>query len=558
MAKVTVDGKQFEADPKHTVMQAALEQGIQIPHFCWHPKLSVAGNCRICLVEIEKMPKLAIACATTVAEGMVVQTNSPKVVNAREAVMEFLLINHPLDCPICDEAGECKLQDYAYRYSVGESRFEFDKVRKPKRVELGPNVMLDTERCIMCSRCVRFCDEIAKKPQLVFTQRGDHVELTTFPGETLDNAYAMNTIDLCPVGALTSQDFRFKSRVWEMSSTDGVCVGCSRGCNMKMWVRNNEILRLTPRLNSEVNDYWMCDAGRLNTFAHVNSADRIANPMVRKDEVLVDVSWDEAISAVVSRLKTFKKNEIAAIGSPYATNEDNFLLVKFMQFLGVRYLDILKHERPEDEDDFLIRADKTPNSLGARSVGIRPDADANLSAILKGIKSGVIKVLYVIDEDFAGMADFAEALPKLDYLIVHASNANQTTNLADVVLASSTYAEKQGTVTNFQGRVQRIRPSVVTEEQDRALDGFSLSRLDKFGAPNDRWTQGVRRDARPTWRAIAGVANALGAKWKYASAEDVFTELAASVDAFKGMSYLRVGSRGAMLAKGLPSIMAKA
>src|ERR1041385_1731991 len=259
MAKITIDGKPYEVDNKLTVIQAAREQGISIPHFCWHPKLSVAGNCRICLVEIEKMPKLAIACATTVTDGMVVKTNSDKVLNAREAVMEFLLINHPLDCPICDEAGECKLQDYAYKHSTGVSRFDFEKVRKPKRVELGPNVMLDVERCIMCSRCIRFCDEIAKKPQLVFTQRGDHVELTTFPEEKLDNPYSMNTIDICPVGALTSKEFRFKARVWEMSSTDTVCVGCARGCNTKMWVRNNEILRLTPRNNPEVNDYWMCD-----------------------------------------------------------------------------------------------------------------------------------------------------------------------------------------------------------------------------------------------------------------------------------------------------------
>ena len=214
MAKITIDGKQFEADGKRTIIEAARENGIEIPHFCWHPKLSVAGNCRMCLVEVEKLPKLVIACATQIADGMVVHTANPNVIKAREAVMEFLLINHPLDCPICDEAGECKLQDYAYQYSRGYSRFDEDKVHKPKRVELGPHVMLDTERCIMCSRCIRFCDEIAKKPQLTFTQRGTHVELTTFPGEQLDNPYSMNVIDICPVGALTSRDFRFKARVW--------------------------------------------------------------------------------------------------------------------------------------------------------------------------------------------------------------------------------------------------------------------------------------------------------------------------------------------------------
>lgn len=254
MAKITIDGRPLEVDNSLTVIQAARDNGIEIPHFCWHPRLSVAGNCRICLVEIEKMPKLVIACSTQVAEGMVVRTNTEKVIDARQAVMEFLLINHPLDCPICDEAGECKLQDYAYEHSIGYSRFDEDKVHKPKRVELGPHVLLDDERCIMCSRCVRFCDEIVKKPQLTFTERGDHVELTTFPGEQLDNAYSMNTIDICPVGALTSRDFRFKARVWEMSATETVCPGCARGCNMNVWVRNNEILRQTPRFNADVNE----------------------------------------------------------------------------------------------------------------------------------------------------------------------------------------------------------------------------------------------------------------------------------------------------------------
>ena len=302
MVTIIIDGKQFEVDNQRTIIEAARDNGIGIPHFCWHPKLSVAGNCRICLVEVEKLPKLVIACSTRVAGGMVVHTANPRVVNAREAVMEFLLINHPLDCPICDEAGECKLQDYAYNYSAGSSRFDETKIHKPKRVELGPRVLLDMERCIMCSRCIRFCDEIAGKPQLTFTERGDHVELTTFPGEVLDNPYSMNTIDICPVGALTSRDFRFKARVWEMSATETICPGCARGCNMYSWVRNNEILRQTPRYNAEVNEYWMCDYGRVNTFKHVNNKDRIKGPRARKEKEPVEVGWDEALAYVASEL----------------------------------------------------------------------------------------------------------------------------------------------------------------------------------------------------------------------------------------------------------------
>ncbi len=566
MAVITIDGTQYEVDQKLTIIQAAKENGITIPHFCWHPKLSVAGNCRMCLVDvgnprrnkdgtfvlneknervIDFMPKLAIACSTPVADGMVVNTKSPKVVNAQEAVMEFLLINHPLDCPICDEAGECKLQNYAYKYSVGESRFEFNKVRKPKRVELGPNVMLDTERCIMCSRCIRFCNEIVKTPQLTFTQRGDHVELTTFPDVQLDNAYSMNVIDLCPVGALTSRDFRFKARVWELSSTDSVCVGCSRGCNTKVWVRNNEILRLTPRFNPEVNDYWMCDNGRLNTFKWVNSEKRLSGPMIRKEGQLVDVGWDEAVAKVVSELRHFKKSEIAALGSPFATCEDNYSFVKLMKHIGVTNIDFMQHVVEGSEDDLLVRSDKTPNSLGAKTVGVHPENNSlNLENIIRGINDGTIKALYSLDEHIAYEPRMSAVLSKLDLFIVHASIENETVKFADIVFSNATYAEKNGTYINFQGHIQRIRPAVSVLEQERSLDGFAMSRLDKFGAQNDRWTQGPKRDARAVWRVCSRIAGALGAKWKYNSAEEVFNEMANTLDIFKGMSYLKLGTRG--------------
>jgi NADH-quinone oxidoreductase subunit G len=551
VARITIDGKVFEADPKQTIIQVAEENGIVIPHFCWHPRLSIAGNCRICLVEVEKMPKLVIACATQVADGMVVKTDSPRAIKARQAVMEFLLINHPLDCPICDEAGECKLQDYTYKYSVGYSRFEEDKVHKPKRVPIGPNVMFDAERCILCSRCIRFCDEIVGKHQLQFVQRGDHTLIETFPGEQLDNPYSMNVIELCPVGALTSRDFRFKARVWEMSATETICPGCARGCNMYMWVRNNEILRLTPRHNPEVNDYWMCDVGRLTTYNFVNAPTRISGPRVRKEGVLVEVGWEEAIARVASELRSFKKTEIAALGSAYATNEDNYLFQKFVKdVLGTKNLDFIRHVKEGEEDDFLIRADKTPNSYGAKEVGVKPsEGGLAFEGIIRAIGEGRIKALYAIDVDIAVRSEVAEVLRKLDFFVVHASNENETTLLADVVLPSSTYAERHGTFTNFQGRVQRIRPAVSTLEQDRALDGFSMSRLDKFMSPNDRWGRPNKRDARPTWRIIVSVANAMGGKFRYNMVEDVFKELASVVPSFKGMTYQRIGRLGAMLAK---------
>jgi len=549
MAKITIDGKEYQVDPKQTLIEAAMDNGIVIPHFCWHPRLSISGNCRMCLVEVEKMPKLVIACSTPVADGMVVKTDSPKVIKARQAVMEFFLINHPLDCPICDEAGECKLQDYTYRYSVGVSRFEEDKVHKPKRVAIGPNVMFDAERCILCSRCIRFCDEIVQKPQLHFVQRGDHTVIETFPGEELDNPYSMNVIELCPVGALTSRDFRFKARVWEMSSTETVCVGCARGCNMHMWVRNNQILRLTPRFNPEVNDYWMCDYGRLETFGFVNAEDRIKAPMMRKNGVLVEVGWEEAVAKVASELRSFRKGEIAALGSAYATNEDNYLFGKFARnILGTTHLDFVRRVEEGKQDNFLIRADRTPNSFGAREVGIEPGSGGlDYDGILRAIDQGRIKALYVIDDGIRMEAGVEDILRKLEFLVVHASNESEVTRLADVVLSCSTYAEKHGTFTNFQGRVQRIRPAVATLEQDRALDGFAMSRLDKFAAPNDRWGRPSKRDARPTWRIIMSVANAMGAKFRYNSAEDVFKEIAATIPSFKGLSYQKIGRLGVFL-----------
>ncbi|HEY6952187.1 MAG TPA: 2Fe-2S iron-sulfur cluster-binding protein [Bacteroidota bacterium] len=549
MAKITIDGNQFEVDPKLTVIEAARKNGIHIPHFCWHPKLSVSGNCRMCLVEIEKMPKLAIACATQVAEGMVVRTTSEKVIKARNAVMEFLLINHPLDCPICDEAGECKLQDYAYKYSIGYSRFEEDKVHKPKRVELGPNVMLDVERCIMCSRCIRFSDEIAHQPVLTFTERGNHVVLATFPGTQLDNPYSMNVIELCPVGALTSRDFRFKARVWELSSTESVCPGCARGCNMNIWVRNNDILRLTPRKNDDVNSYWMCDHGRLSTFKHVNGPKRLNGPMLRKEGTLVDVGWDEAISKVVSELRAFKKTEIAGLGSAYATNEDNYVFQRFMrETLGAKNIDFVRHVKEGDEDDLLIRADKTPNALGAQHVGVRPtEGGLGLDGIIKGIGEGSIKALYVLDDNIAADPAIAKILANLQLLIVHSAERNETTEIADIVLSSSLYAEKNGTFVNFQGMLQRIRAAVTTLENDRAMDGLSMSRWDKFAAQNDKWGKGTKRDARSTWRIISAIAAALGSKMRYNTADEVFKDIAEHLPAFKGLTYLKIGSSGKKL-----------
>ncbi|HLG31543.1 MAG TPA: molybdopterin-dependent oxidoreductase [Ignavibacteriaceae bacterium] len=550
MSKITIDNKLIEFIKGQTIIEAARDNGISIPHFCWHPKLSVSGNCRICLVEVEQMQKLVIACSTIAAEGMVVHTKSEKTVAAQNAVMEFFLINHPLDCPICDEAGECKLQDYAYKYGVGESRFIEEKVHKDKRVELGPRVMFDGERCISCSRCIRFCDEIAKDPELTFVQRGDRVTIVTYPGQQMDNSYSMNTIDICPVGALTSRDFRFKARVWDMSSTKSICVGCSRGCNTEIWVRNNEILRLTPRLNDEVNSYWMCDHGRLNTFKYVNADDRSNSPQLMVEGQHINVGWDEAFAEAASRLKAFSKDQVAVIGSAFATCEDNFIIAKFAKsVIGTKHVDFIRHIDSEFGDDILKQNDVAPNSLGAETVGVHPANNGlSIDGIIKAIQEKKIKALYIIEDDIlTSFPELESEIAALDLLIVHASNKNKTSAYADIIFPAATYAEKNGTMINFQGRVQRLKPAVSTLDSDRALEGMSMSRLDKFGTKYDSWASGKKCDARSTWKILLSLSNAFGYKMKFNMAEDVFAEMSKTIIEFKGLNYDDIGENGILI-----------
>jgi NADH-quinone oxidoreductase subunit G len=547
MPKIKIDGKEFEFKQGQTVIQVASENGIDIPHFCWHPGLSVAGNCRICLVEIEKLPKLAIACSTAASDGMMVDTKSMKTIEAQNAVMEFLLINHPLDCPICDEAGECKLQDYAYKYSVGQSRFDEEKNHKDKRIELGPHVMFDQERCISCSRCIRFCEEIAKEPQLTFVQRGEKVTIQTFPGKELDNPYSMNVIEICPVGALTSRHFRFKSRVWEMSFTDSICPGCSRGCNTILGVRNNEILRIEPRENLEVNDYWLCDYGRLNTSKYINDEkSRIKSPMIKlnpadnkKDEI-IEVEWDEAISKALYKLIN-KDKEILFVASPYSTLEDNYALKKFANEIyksdNIIYLPNIDKEF---EDDLLKKADRTPNANGLKLLGIRPYTEQDLA----DLKNGKYHFLYVINEDFSKLPDFKELVKNIDFIIQHHHTKNGLYPYSNVIFSESTYAEINGTFVNYKNRIQRIKPAVATLEKERLIGEFELSRLDKFGAHNDRWAHGTKFNARQTWKIFKLLAKVMGHDFLFENSEEVFTEFCKNILDKKGIDYDSIGPKG--------------
>lgn len=550
MPTFLLDGKETEFKPGQTIIEAALEAGIEIPHFCWHPSLSVAGNCRICLVEVEKAPKGMIACATQAAEGMVVYTSSPKAIHMRNAVMEFLLINHPLDCPICDEAGECKLQDYAYKYSIGKSRFDEEKIHKDKRVELGPNVMFDQERCISCSRCIRFCEEIAGDPQLTFVNRGEHITIETFPGKQLDNPYAMNVIDICPVGALTSRDFRFKARVWDMSHTESICTGCARGCNTEIWVRDNEILRLVPRENMDVNKYWMCDYGRLNTFKFVNDEQtRVKSPMMRAEGVssetegLASCDWDDAISRVISEIKNYKPEEIAFIASPFSTLEDNFALKRFaVEVAGSKNIVFIPKIEGKD-DELLLRADKTPNAWGLKYLGIKPINTKFIDKIL----SKQVKLVYMINDSIGRLERTGDIAKAIEVGILHTSNFDDSAKKATVIFPASTYAEINGTFVNFSGRAQRLRPAVAALEQERLPGEFAVSRLDKFGAQNDKWTHGTRFNARPVWKVLSQLAKVMGSDFGYDNTEDIFDDIAAKIPEFAGMSYEIIGTKGALI-----------
>jgi NADH-quinone oxidoreductase subunit G len=308
MPNISIDGVDYEVEEGRTILQAlddlgVLMNGVDIPHYCWHPKLSVDGSCRLCQVEVEGIPKLQIACDTPVKDGMVITTKNDRVKRAREGVMELLLVNHPLDCPICDQAGECKLQDYAYEYGVKHSRTKEPRQAAKKRVDLGPTIMFDQERCILCRRCVRFCQEVSGTGELATFGRGDHTVLDTFPGIDLDNDYSMNVADICPVGALTTKDFRFKIRTWFLDEVPGVCTGCANGCNICMGVANNKVYRYVPRRNDAVNQTWICDAGRIS-YKEIQAADRLTEVSLRgASGALEPATLETGIRAAAERLR---------------------------------------------------------------------------------------------------------------------------------------------------------------------------------------------------------------------------------------------------------------
>jgi len=478
MPTITVDGNELEVEEGRTVLQALddaglLMNGVDVPHYCWHPKLSIDGSCRLCQVEIEGMPKLQIACNTPVTDGMVVNTTNDRVQTARQGVMELLLVNHPLDCPICDQAGECKLQDYAYEYGVTQARTQEPRRALKKNVDLGPTIVFDQERCILCRRCVRFCREVPETGELVVQGRGDHSVIETFEGVPLDNDYSMNVADICPVGALTTKDFRFKIRVWFLQDVPGVCTGCARGCNVHLGVANNKVYRYVPRRNDAVNETWICDEGRMS-YKRIGAEDRLPRALLRGELGVPEaVSFDDAITAAAQKLLRLREAKgagaIAGVASAHATNEDLFVFRRLLDALGVEVSGVAVPRGRSD--DRLIHAEKAANAAGARALGF-----GDAGAVAERIRSGAVEGLIVLGHDLLETVGGVEALSGLDTIVALDSHASDLQRVAHVLLPTRVAAEKHGSLTNCDGRVQKVEPAVEPGFDARA-EGAVLAEL---------------------------------------------------------------------------------
>ncbi len=466
-----------------TMLQACQAAGVEVPHYCYHSKLPVAGNCRMCLVEFgtpmmgpdrkpvveaDGTPKIArsvlpyepgtprgaIACATPISPGMEIYPSSPATKQMREAVLESLLINHPLDCPICDQAGECKLQEYSVEHGQSSSQFVEPKVHKPKAVDLGPRIMLDDERCILCTRCIRFTKDLVGDDKLGIVNRGSYNTIAAFPGTRFDNNYTLNTVDLCPVGALTSKDFRFQMRVWFLKETSSVCTSCATGCNITLWSREGRIHRYTPRDNDAVNASWMCDQGRLN-YRWIGREDRLREVVSQRPG---GRTWNGALKAVATSLAAAKPGSVALVASARQTTEELFLLSQLAARLNAVTDSV---PRQGEADGLLVNADRNPNMTGARITGIAGETPgARLKEIASGIANGTIRTLIVFGEDVTRVGIGAELLGKLETLVVSDILPNATTKMAHVLLPGCAHAEKRGTFINAKGRVQRFLKAV--------------------------------------------------------------------------------------------------
>lgn len=509
MVSLTIEGRPVTVPDGTSILEAAKSAGVLVPHYCYHPGLPVAGVCRMCLVEVEKFPKLAPACATAVGEGQVVHVHSPKALEARKGVLEFLLINHPLDCPICDQAGECELQDYTFAEGPKESR-----LREPKRFspmqDFGGDVLYVQNRCILCTRCVRFMTDVAQDPVLNVSERGDRAFIGKAEGHDLTNPWAGNVVDLCPVGALLSKDFLNKARAWELDRAATVCTGCSQGCNIVAEMRDNVVVRFKPRPNGEVNQYYMCEVGRQG-YREFNRRDRADQPLVRTNAGLDIVDWEDAIAAAA---QVTEGRRLVVLASPNLSNESLFLLERMIaerDGAGVFRLTRGDEAALPGVNDLALRAERAANATGARALGF-----SEVSQLTGTLHDG--DVLFVVGDQLDGIEAAELARASAIVYIGTAMPAAIEARVA-VVLPVTNTLEEEGTFTNLRGRVQRYL-------QARTAPGV----------------------ARPTWYVLADVLSAVGGNGRFYLPSEVFAALSATHGTFAGLDYEALGLRGLPLA----------
>jgi NADH-quinone oxidoreductase subunit G len=546
--KLTIDGREVTVQKGKTVLQAAIENGIQVPYYCYHPGIGIDGSCRVCIVKIEKMPKLQTSCSTLCADSMVVSTKAPDVVAARAGVFEFLLINHPLDCPVCDKGGECPLQDFSYTFGPDQSRMEF-----PRRVfdgdgvkgdvDFGPTLMLNRQRCILCTRCVRFMREVEGDAQINIIDRGYGSEIATFQEEGVHSLISGNLMDVCPVGAITTKDYRFKSRPWDNPyAADTICTLCSKGCNTTAWVKarpewakGSRLVRFTPRFNDDVNSYWMCDIGRFE-YHWIESEDRLRRPLVRTESGAMEpVSWHEATTKLAERLAAAGQanpDGIRFLLSAHASHEELFLFRRLAEeLLGTTApISVSWRYQPKQQPEatrFRVPPVDAPNVNGARMLGLVPGApgepvgDVNVAALRAAVDAGSVSALYIFDpgpEGSLGLSQWildARLAGKLPLLVVQGVLDTALARAADVVLPGASYVEKEASYSNDQGRLQTTARAIPPPGE--AMDD---------------------------WEIIVNLATALGAPVQYTSAGHVRADIAgrfADVPGLAGITTLAFG-----------------
>ena len=529
---LTIDGQQVTAAKGTTVLQAAIEAGISVPYYCYHPGLGVDGSCRVCIVKIEKMAKLQTSCSTLVADGMVVSTRDPETTQARAGVFEFLLVNHPLDCPVCDKGGECPLQDFSYTFGPAESRMDFprrvfDGEGVKADVDFGPTLMLNRNRCILCTRCVRFMREIDDDAQIAIVDRGNGSEIATFREEGVHSLLSGNLMDVCPVGAITTREYRFKSRPWDNPGVvDTICTLCAKGCNISAWqkakpewAKGSRLIRMTPRFNPDVNSYWMCDIGRFN-YHWVEGDTRLRRPQMRTAGGLETVAWRDVEPRLTTRIQeagSADPSSVRFLVSAHAASEELFVLKELVEGLlggdGLKAVTIAwtRTEKPQPSGSkFKIPATDAPNVNGARdlgyAVGAGNDGPPDLSGLRNAIDAGRVKALYVLDPGPAGsMGDLswivaARQSGALSLLVVQAVVSSEVTDVADFVLPGAAYVEKDGIYTNEQGRLQAASLAIVPPGE-----------------------------AREDVEILASLARALGLSMSYQTGHDVRRAMAAAM-----------------------------